>query len=101
METEQIIIEAIKNRKKVLLNYEGWGIRRVAPHAIYFSGGQLKKLDAFQFDGFSKTGDLPAWRQFFLDKISGSPEVTTENFEICEGYRSESEKYINYIYKIN
>jgi len=100
METEQVIIEAIKNRKKVLLNYKGEGIRKVAPHAIYFSGAQIRKIDAFQFEGFSEAGGIPNWRQFFIDKINGLPEVTNESFEVCEGYRSDSEKYSNCIYKV-
>lgn len=43
MDVEQIIIEAIKNRKKVWINYKGEGARKVAPHAIYFSGNNVKK----------------------------------------------------------
>jgi hypothetical protein len=100
MGTEEIIIEAIKNRKIIFINYKSMGNRKVAPHALYFGGGEVKKLDAFQFEGFSKTGNLPGWRQFFLEKIVGLSEITDENFDICEGYKPDSERYANYIYKI-
>ena len=100
MNIEEIVIEAIKNKKKIIFNYKNEGVRKVAPHAVYFSGERIKKFDAFQFEGFSEQGGIPAWRQFFIDKITGIVEITSESFEICEGYRSDSERYFNVIYKI-
>ncbi|OGG89370.1 hypothetical protein A2592_01335 [Candidatus Kaiserbacteria bacterium RIFOXYD1_FULL_42_15] len=99
MNNEQILIEAIDNRRLVNFSYENQPIRRAAPHAIYISTAGNKNLDAYQFDGYSQSGNLPDWRNFLLDKIQ-SLEISTENFEIARGYKSHSPKYNRSIHKI-
>jgi len=89
MDNQQILIEAIDNRRLVSFYYEDQPIRRAAPHAIYISTAGNENLDAYQFDGYSKSGNLPAWRNFLLSKIENL-EILDENFEIAEGYKSDS-----------
>lgn len=96
---EDILIEAIKNRKMIDFNYENKPIRNAAPHAIYISSAGNKNMDAFQFDGYSESGNLPDWRNFTLSKIENL-SVLDETFEIADGYNPLSNKYNNSIYKI-
>jgi len=93
------IIQAIKNKKKIRFNYRDKGARIVAPHALYFNLNNEKMLDAFQFEGYSETGGLPDWRQFFLEHVN-SIEVLSEDFDIAEGYNPSSARYINSICKL-
>lgn len=68
----------------------------MSPHAIYVSSTGKTNLDAFQYDGFSKTGNLPAWRIFTLSKIENL-QISDEKFEIADGYDVNSDKYNNCI----
>lgn len=99
MNNEQILISAIDNRKLVNFNYENQPVRRAAPHAIYISTAENKNLDAYQFDGYSQSGNLPDWRNFVLEKIQNL-EILNENFEIAPGYKTDSPKYNRCIHKI-
>ena len=69
MNNEEILIDAIDKRSLVNFSYENQPIRRAAPHAIYISSIGNKNLDAYQFDGYSQSGNLPDWRNFLLEKI--------------------------------
>lgn len=99
MNNEQILIEAIDNRRLVNFNYENQPIRRAAPHAIYISTAENTNLDAYQYDGYSQSGNLPDWRNFLLEKIQNL-EILNENFETAQGYKSYSPKYNRSIHKI-
>lgn len=99
MNNQEILIEAIEGKRLVNFNYENQPIRRAAPHAIYISTAGNKNLDAYQFDGYSQSGNLPDWRNFLLEKIQNL-EMLNENFEIAQGYKSYSSKYNRSIHKI-
>jgi len=99
MSNREILIEAIKSKKMVDFSYEYKPISRAAPHAIYISSKGNENLDAFQYGGFSKSGNLPAWRNFSLLKIMNL-KMLNKKFKIADGYRSNSSKYNKYIYKI-
>jgi len=99
MHNQQILIDAIDNRRLVSFSYENKPIRRTAPHAIYISSAGNKNLDAYQFDGYSRSGNLPDWRNFLLSKIQNL-EILDEGFEIAPGYKSYSPKYNRAIHKI-
>lgn len=99
MNNEQILIEAIKNRKLINFYYEDKPIRKAAPHAIYISSTGKENLDAYQYEGYSKKGELPDWRNFSLYKMSNI-EILNENFVEAQGYKTNADKYSNYIYKI-
>lgn len=99
MNNEQTLITAIDSRRLVNFNYENQSIRRAAPHAVYISSAGNKNLDAYQFDGYSKSGNLPDWRNFLLSKIQNL-EILDEKFEIAPGYKTHSPKYNRSIHKI-
>lgn len=93
------LIQAISSRKLISFTYENHPVHRAAPHAIYLSSANNECLDAYQYDGYSKSGNLPDWRNFELEKIRGL-EILGETFDIVEGYKSHSPKYRNFIHKI-
>lgn len=68
---EDTIIAALERRRVLSFSYDGQP-RTVNPHALYRED-QLRKivLHAWQTDGRSNSGDLPGWRNFHLDEISG------------------------------
>lgn len=99
MYNQQILIQAIDDRKLVSFYYEDQPIRKAAPHAIYISTANNKNLDAYQYDGYSQSGNLPDWRNFLLSKIENL-EILDESFEIAPGYKPYSRKYIRTIHKI-
>lgn len=99
MNNQEILIDAMDNRRLVNFSYENQSIRRTAPHAIYVSTAGNKNLDAYQFDGYSQSGNLPDWRNFLLEKIQNL-EVLNESFEIAQGYKSYSPKYSRAVHKI-
>jgi len=93
---EQNLIDAIKNKLMISFIYiekeARKEIRRAAPHALFISTAQNKNIDAFQYDGYSKRGDLPAWRQFIFDNIRDLI-LLDEHFDIAPGYNRYSKKY--------
>ena len=99
IENENSLIEAMNGRRLISFSYENKPIRRAAPHAIYVSTAANKLLDAYQFEGYSKTGNLPDWRNFKLSKMENLV-VLDEKFEISPGYKPFSSKYSRSIHKI-
>lgn len=93
------LIQAINSRNLINFTYDNHPIRSAAPHAIYISSANNECLDAFQYDGYSKSGNLPDWRNFKLDKIRNL-EILEEKFNIADGYKSNSSKYHNHIHKL-
>ncbi|MFH1711904.1 MAG: WYL domain-containing protein [Patescibacteria group bacterium] len=98
MNNEELLKTAIQERRFVNFHYEDKPIRKAAPHAIYYSTADHLNLDVFQYGGYSKTGSLPDWRNFTLDKIR-NVELLDENFEIANGYKPSSSKYSRYVCK--
>lgn len=100
---EQQLIQAIQNKQMISFNYIEKdalrNIRKAAPHALFISTANNKNIDAFQYDGYSKKGGLPAWRQFTLENIR-DVILLDENFEIAHGYNPFSEKYQRVICKV-
>ena len=99
MDIQNTLIQAIKQRKFINFIYKNDPIRKVSPHAIYISSAENKNLDAYHIDGYSESGNFPPWRNFKLSEMRNI-EILSEQFEIAEGYKSDSPKYNNYIYKI-
>ena|SRR3989338_4265370 len=91
--------QAIEARRFVSFTYEDKLIRKASPHAVYYSTTGKLNLDAFQYDGYSKTGKLPDWRNFTLDKIRHL-QILDEKFEVAPGYKPHSIKYSRAICKI-
>lgn len=93
------LMMAIDNKNLVDFYYDGQQIRRTAPHAIYISTAGNENLDAFQYAGYSKSGNLPDWRNFKLSEIQNLT-ILDEKFDIARGYNPHSDKYQNCIHKI-
>ena len=73
------LCDAIAYKKIIQFYYEG-GIRVVEPHCygIHKTTGE-EVLCAFQTEGFSRSGGLPGWRFFIIDKVS-QLKVRKEHF---------------------
>ena len=100
MSIENKIIEAIKSKSKVELNYKGKGHRIVCPHAIYISSTGKTLVDCYQLSGYSTQSEkIPDWRQFDITKIT-ELKFLNEPFDTAHGYNPFSDKYSNAIMKI-
>ena len=91
------IIEAIRSKCKVELNYKGAGLRVVCPHAVYISPSGNIRVDSYQVSGYSShSREFPHWRPFDIAKITGL-RILNETFSPVPGYEPLSHKYSNAI----
>lgn len=72
------ICDAIRSFKKLKFSYDG-GERIVEPHCHGVTHLNNPALRAYQTDGYSKSGDTPAWRMFNLNE-AGEIRVLDEEF---------------------
>jgi predicted DNA-binding transcriptional regulator YafY len=96
------IIDAIKNRQRVIIYYDGdepggRGIREIEPVCLGISKAGNKVLRAWDNEGSSHTayiGDqpLPSWRLFRLDKILSNKPTGEVYNEIRPGYYLNGDK---------
>lgn len=87
------LAEAIREHRVVELVYRGdRGIRVVHPHALYRTGKRGLCLDGIQVAGQTRSGRLPAWRQFHLMEIQ-SVRVLEARFQVAPDFEPASEKY--------
>jgi len=96
------IINAIKNRHRVIIYYDGdepggRGIREIEPVCLGVSKAGNKVLRAWDNEGSSHTayiGDqpLPGWRLFRLDKILSNKPTGEVYNEIRPGYNLNGDK---------
>jgi predicted DNA-binding transcriptional regulator YafY len=96
------IINAIKNRHRVIIYYDGdepggRGIREIEPVCLGVSKAGNKVLRAWDNEGSSHTayiGDqpLPSWRLFRLDKILSNKPTGEVYNEIRPGYNLNGDK---------
>jgi len=100
-EYQDQIVEAIRLRKKLRLNYKGEGYRIVCPHILYFSDVGNKLLDAYQISGYSKhQNEIPGWKPFYLAEITDL-DMLEDTFEIAPGYNpSNRSRYLTIVAKI-
>ena len=97
MDIQTQIINAIKLRHKVELNYKSEGYRLVCPHALYISSTGKKLVDSYQLSGYSTHAEqIPGWRPFDISKIT-EIRVLDETFEVAPGYNPSSDRYSNVI----
>jgi len=96
------ITNAIKNRDKIIMNYDGdepggSGLREIEPVCFGYSKADNPILRAWDYEGSSHTGykgeqPLPGWRIFRLDKIL-SFKPTGEKFNDARpGYNPNGDK---------
>ena len=96
------IVDAIKNRKRVVIYYDGdepggRGIREIEPVCLGVSKSGNKVLRAWDNEGASHTAykgeqPLPGWRLFRLDKILSNKPTGEVYNEIRPGYNLNGDK---------
>lgn len=86
MDNADVIDQAIKNRSVLTLNYKGEGRRTVEPHVHYMDRENVALVLTWQTGGFSHRGNLPNFRQFYLDDIT-EIEVQSATFMPRADYR--------------
>ena len=96
------IVVAIKNRKRVIIYYDGdepggRGIREIEPVCLGVSKSGNKVLRAWDSEGASHTGfkgeqPLPGWRLFRLDKILSNKPTGEVYNEPKPGYNFNGDK---------
>jgi len=98
---QERIIEAIRLRKKLKLNYKGEGYRIVCPHILYFSDTGNKLLDAYQVSGYSKKPkEVPGWKPLYISEIT-DVVVLDDTFEIASGYNpANRNRYLTIVARI-
>lgn len=101
MDYHDQIIDAIKAKRQLMINYKGEGNRTICPHILYFSSAGNKLVDAYQISGHSEHPDnIPGWRPFYVSKITGI-NILNGAFEIAEGYNpSNKDRYPTIIEKV-
>ena len=96
------IIDAIKNRQRVVIYYDGdepggRGVREIEPVCLGVSKSGNKVLRAWDNEGASHTAykgeqPLPGWRLFRLDKILSNKPTGEVYNEIRPGYNLNGDK---------
>ena len=86
------LAEAIREHRVVEMAYRGAGTRIVQPHALYRTGAGSLCVDGVQVAGRTRSGGLPAWRQFHLMEIE-EIRVLATRFEISPEFDPTSDKY--------
>ena len=96
------IVDAIKNRKVVVIYYDGdepggRGLRTIEPVCLGVSKGGNKVVRAWDSEGSSHTAykgeqPLPGWRLFRLDKILSNKPTGEVYNEIRPGYNLNGDK---------
>ena len=83
------IVQALEDRRVLLLDYAGGGSRTVQPHAILRKADGTEVLEAYQVRGHSDGGIEHGWKNFDLSRIGGV-EMMTERFEPRRDFRPVS-----------
>ena len=105
METLEILILAIQQKKQISYEYESEGraigVRIGNPHAIFTAKTENVNIDIYKIDGVKTdlTKSLPAWRQYKTKHIS-NVKILDAEFLTADGYNPTSKQYIRTIEKI-
>lgn len=96
--TEELIKKSIQNRNTILFYYEGdknidRGYRWVEPVAFGISKKGNKLLRAFQIKEHpSKSGHIPMWRLFRVDRISKISTSLKKFNRVRKGYNPDGDR---------
>ena len=92
MSAEEVVRDAIAQRRSLFLVYGEGATRVVQPHVLYRSAKGTVCLDAYQVAGSSSSGRLPGWREFDLARTR-EVEVLEDAFEPAPGFDRAAAKY--------
>ena len=101
MDIDDLICKAIKEMRRLKINYKGEGWRIIEPHCFGYDKRGCKKLRAYQVSGYSESGKSEGWKLFNVDEIE-EIEILDEHFdEPRPKYNPYGDKHIpNIICKI-
>lgn len=101
MSYSEHIIEAIRAKRKMRMNYNQEGHRLVCPHVLYYSASGNKLVDVYQVSGYSNHPEkIPGWRPFYVSEIT-EINILDETFDIADGYNPyDTDRYHTIIAKI-
>lgn len=90
------LLSAMTAKREVELEYRedgsAAGTRTAQPHALYRGGDGRLLVQAFQTQGPSERGGIPAWRRFTVRSIASIEEIDS-SFEVREDYDPSSKDY--------
>ena len=88
------ICNAIKDRRQISIVYDT-GVRVVDPYLIGTTTAGNETLRAYQVEGYSERGGLPAWRMFTLKKIS-AVKILDTSFMIRPEYNPNDQAMVRF-----
>ena len=93
-----VIIDAIRKRKVLIINYQGDepggnGLRQIEPVCLGISKAGNRVLRAWDSEGASHTAylgkqPLPSWRLFRLDKILSANPISGRKYDSLASYKN-------------
>ncbi|MFP5042916.1 hypothetical protein [Parasediminibacterium sp. JCM 36343] len=98
MDTIELLISAIEQKKQVSYEYDSpgraVGVRIGNPHAIFISKAENVNIDIYKTDGVKTdpTKPLPAWRQYKIKDIK-NVVILDKGFSTADGYNPTSKQY--------
>lgn len=90
------ISTAMEEMKEIEFRYDG-ELRKVAPHLLGEKTNGSLQLSAYQVGGYSKSGDIPAWKSYKIEKIEHIV-ILEKKFRIAGGY-NPNDKTMSKIFK--
>ena len=102
MTTSDTICAAIRDLRQLSLQgKDDLASRIIEPHVVYEAANGRVLVDFYQTQGYSSSGNLPAWRRLSLDDIQ-QIETLVDEFEAryAEGYNPASTRYVRIICKV-
>jgi hypothetical protein len=87
------VVQAIWSRHAAELRYDDEDeLRIVYPHVLYRTESGAVELDAYQVLGPSRSGHLPGWRIFEVERIAEFA-AREERFDPPPDYHPDSDRY--------
>ncbi|ACV24816.1 WYL domain-containing protein [Methanocaldococcus fervens] len=100
-EIDEIICKAIKEMRRLKINYKGEDWRIIEPHCFGCDRKGNKKLRAYQVSGYSESGNSEGWKLFNVDEIRKIEPLNERFNEPRPKYNPYGDKHIpNVICKI-
>lgn len=85
MSVYDVLAQAIEERRVVTFTYDGF-LRVVEPFLLGTTTAGRPALRAYQTAGGSRSGTVPGWHLFSLDKIVGITMTPTTFSGVRDGY---------------
>jgi predicted DNA-binding transcriptional regulator YafY len=93
-----LLREAIKDRKRVAIVYDG-ATRIIDPYLVGINEKGNVVLRAHQVGGYSKSGRIPTWRLYLIDEVQ-SAHLLDEHFDINELYNPNDKAMERILFRV-